>query len=274
MARMQPAEFSREEDGVRAAVIGTSVPRKEGRAKVTGSALYVDDLVFPDMLFGARVRSAMARGRLPEIHFETGIPWAEFTIVTAKDIPSMNCVALLIEDQPCLAEQIVNHPEEPVVLLAHTDKYLLEEARRAVRLEIDPLPGIFTIADSLARKQVIWGEDNIFKSFHVEKGDVDAVWRGADFVVSGQYEWGAHDHLYIEPQGMIAQASPSEGVTVWGSLQCPYYVHKALMRLFGLPKIAYGWCRPKPAAVSAARKNIPRCSPATPRCSRGSPPSP
>src|ERR1700676_46596 len=236
MARMEPAEFSREEHGMRAPVIGTSVPRKEGREKVTGSALYVDDLVFPDMLFGATVRSAVARGRLREIHFETGIPWAEFTIVTAKDIPSMNCVALLIEDQPCLAEQIVNHPEEPVVLLAHTDKYLLEEARRAVRLEIDPLPGIFTIADSLARKQVIWGEDNIFKSFHVEKGDVDAVWSGADFVVAGEYETGAQEQLYIEPQGMIAQASPSEGVTVWGSLQCPYYVHKALMRLFGLPK--------------------------------------
>src|ERR1700676_377511 len=81
MARMQPAEFSREEDGVRAPVIGTSVPRKEGRAKVTGSALYVDDLVFPDMLFGATVRSAVARGRLCVIPFENSIPRAEFTIV-------------------------------------------------------------------------------------------------------------------------------------------------------------------------------------------------
>src|ERR1700729_1968759 len=35
---------------------------------------------------------------------------------------------------------------------------------------------------------------------------------------------------------MIAQANAEEGVTVWGSLQCPYYVHKALVRLFGLPK--------------------------------------
>jgi CO/xanthine dehydrogenase Mo-binding subunit len=217
-------------------IIGTSVPRKEGREKVIGSARYVDDLVFPDMLFGATVRSSVARGRIREIRFETGIPWTEFTIVTAKDIPSKNCVALLIEDQPCLAEQAVNHPEEPVVLLAHSDKYLLEEARRAVRIEIDRLPAIFTIDDSLARKEVIWGEDNVFKSFHVEKGNVDTVWSNADFVVEGEYETGAQEQLYIEPQGMIAQASPSDGVTVWGSLQCPYYVHKALVRLFGLPK--------------------------------------
>jgi CO/xanthine dehydrogenase Mo-binding subunit len=216
-------------------LIGTSVPRKEGREKVTGRAIYVDDLSFPEMLYGTTVRSAAPRGRIRTIHFDPVIPWSEFTIVTAEDIPGKNCIALLIEDQPCLADGVVNHPEEAVVLLAHPAKYLLEEARRAVRIEIDPLPAIFTIEDSLARKEIIWGEDNIFKSFLVEKGNVDTAWSAADFIVEGEYETGAQEQLYIEPQGMIAQADPGT-VTVWGSLQCPYYVHKALVRLFGLPK--------------------------------------
>ena len=216
--------------------IGKSVPRKEGREKVTGAARYVDDLTFPEMIYGVTVRSSTARGRILGIHFEGEIPWDEFTIVTAKDIPGKNCVALLIEDQPCLADQVVNHPEEAVVLLAHSEKYLLEEARRAVRIEIEPLPAVFTIEDSLAKKQIIWGEDNIFKAYQVEKGDIDNAWAAADFIVEGEYETGAQEQLYIEPQGMIAQASPGIGVTVWGSLQCPYYVHKALVRLFGLTK--------------------------------------
>ena len=144
-------------------VIGKSVPRKEGREKVTGSARYVDDLSFPGMLHGATVRSPAARGRIRAIHFAAGIPWHEFTVVTAKDIPGKNCIALLIEDQPCLAAEFVNHPEEPVVLLAHHDKYLLEEARRAVRIEIEPLPAIFSIEDSLERKEVIWGAGQYFQ---------------------------------------------------------------------------------------------------------------
>jgi CO/xanthine dehydrogenase Mo-binding subunit len=216
--------------------IGKSVPRKEGREKVTGNARYVDDLHFPNMIYGATVRNSIPRGTILGIHFEDGIPWNEFTIVTAKDIPGKNCIALLIEDQPCLAGRQVNHPEEAVVLLAHPDKYLLEEARRAVRIEIEPLPAICTMEDSLARKQLIWGEDNVFKTYLMEKGDVDSAWSSADFIVEGQYETGAQEQLYIEPQGMIAQANAAEGVTVWGSLQCPYYVHKALVRLFGLPK--------------------------------------
>jgi CO/xanthine dehydrogenase Mo-binding subunit len=217
-------------------VIGKSVLRKEGRSKVTGAARYVDDLSFPDMLYGVTVRSPAARGRVKAIAFDQTIPWREFTIATAKDIPGENYVALLVNDQPCLAADFVNHAEEPVILLAHSDKYLLEEARRAVHIDIDPMPAIFTIEESVAKKQIVWGTDNIFKSYEVKKGDVDSAWADAAYIVEGEYETGAQEQLYIEPQGVIARANAADGVTVWGSLQCPYYVHKALTAIFGLPK--------------------------------------
>ncbi|MGH9773757.1 MAG: xanthine dehydrogenase family protein molybdopterin-binding subunit [Candidatus Acidiferrales bacterium] len=217
-------------------LIGKSLPRTEGREKVTGQARYVDDITLPGMLHGATVRSTVPRGRIREIRFGPQIPWNEFTIVRASDIPGKNCVALITDDQPCLADKIVSHPEEPIVLLAHPDKYLLEEARRAVQIEIEPLPAIFSFEDSLAKNEIIWGEDNVFKSFLVEKGDVDSAWKKADVIVEGEYSTGAQEQLYIEPQGIIAQAAADGSVTIWGSLQCPYYVHKALTTLFGLPK--------------------------------------
>ncbi len=216
--------------------IGKSVPRKEGRKKVTGAAQYVDDLTFPGMLHGATVRSTIARGRIKNISFEGEIPWEEFTIVTAKDVPGENYVALILNDQPYLASEVINHPEEPIVLLAHRDKYLLEEARRNVRIETEELPAIFSLEDSLARKEIIWGDDNVFKRFLVDKGNVDDVWARADTIVEGEYQTGAQEQLYIENNGVVAIANPSEGVTVWGSMQCPYYVHKALVKLFGLPE--------------------------------------
>ena len=215
-------------------LIGQPILRKEGLEKVTGRARYVDDLTFPEMLHGVTVRSPIARGRILGISFGDGIPWHEFTIVTAKDIPGANCVALILEDQPYLASEVINHPEEPILLLAHADKYLLEEACRAIKFDIEPLPAIFSIEDSLQKTEVIWGEDNVFKKFLIEKGNVDAVWSQADFIVEGEYETGAQEQLYIETNGMIAIANPAEGVTVWGSMQCPYYVHKALIKLFGL----------------------------------------
>ena len=217
--------------------IGKPVPRKEGRAKVTGAARYVDDLAVPGMLYGVTVRSHVARGRISEIIFGDRIPWDEFTVVTARDIPGANAVALILNDQPYLADRIVNHAEEPILLLAHEDKYLLEEARRAVRVEIEPLPAVFSIEDSLAKKEIVWGEDNVFKSFLVEKGNVDEVWDSPGLVVvEGVYATGAQEQLYIETNGVIATASREEGVVVQGSMQCPYYVHKALVKLFDLPE--------------------------------------
>lgn len=202
--------------------------------KVTGQAQYVDDLHFPGMFHGATVRNPARRGTIRNIAFEPGIPWNEFTIVTANDIPGSNHVALILNDQPFLADKTTAHAEEPVVLLAHPDRYLVEAARTRVRIDVDPLPCIDSLEDSISKAHIIWGDNNIFKSYLMNKGDVDQAFAAADLIIEGEYETGAQEQLYIEPNGMIAAANPEDGVTVWGSMQCPYYVHKALIPLFGI----------------------------------------
>jgi CO/xanthine dehydrogenase Mo-binding subunit len=215
-------------------IVGKSVPRKEGRDKVTGRARYIDDMTLPGMLFGATVRSQIPRGIIKKISFDPEVDWAGFVIVAAHDIPGKNCIALIGDDQPCLADGKVNHPEEPILLLAHEDPHLLRKAIGAVRIEYEALPAIFTVEESETLSQVIWGTDNVFKTFLIAKGDVDGVWTKADYVVEGEYTTGAQEQLYIENNGMIATFDTAHGITVWGSLQCPYYVHKALMALCGL----------------------------------------
>jgi CO/xanthine dehydrogenase Mo-binding subunit len=216
-------------------IIGQSVPRKEGRDKVTGAARYIDDMTMPGMLYGATVRSQISRGTIKNIAFDPQFDWSEFAIVTAKDIPGKNCVALIGDDQPCLADGRVNHPEEPILLLAHSDPHFLRMAVDAVSIEYDRLPAIFTLEESEERSQIIWGTDNTFKTFLIAKGDVDQIWEKADYIVEGEYTTGAQEQLYIENNGVIASFHDQHGITVWGSLQCPYYVHKALMTLCNLP---------------------------------------
>ena len=217
-------------------IIGTPVPRKEGRDKVIGKAQYIDDMSLPGMLHGATVRSSVSRAKIKKISFGDGIAWNEFVIVSAQDIRGRNCVALIVDDQPCLAEGVVNHPEEPILLLAHPNRYLLANALNAIAIEYEPLPALFTIEESERQTEIIWGADNTFKRFLVEKGDVEGVWGKAEYIVEGEYTTGAQEQLYIENNGVIASFDPERGITVWGSLQCPYYVHKALMKLCALPE--------------------------------------
>src|SRR5882757_5447467 len=229
--------------------VGSSPLRKEGRAKVLGRAKYVDDITLPGMWFGATVRSTIARGRIISIEFPPHIPWHEFTIVTAADIPGENTIVHLTKDHPCLANGFVNHPEEPIVLLAHKDRAVLPGAVAAVKITYEPLPGVFTIKDSEAgaagdTTKVIWqgsdygGTPNTFKTYLMEKGtkdELDQIFATADFIVEGEYRTGAQEQLYIENNGVIAEYSATDGVKVQGSMQCPYYLVHALELVFNLP---------------------------------------
>jgi CO/xanthine dehydrogenase Mo-binding subunit len=216
-------------------IIGASVPRKEGRDKVTGQARYIDDMTLPGMLYGATVRSSIPRGRIKNITFGAEVAWDEFVIVSSRDIPGKNCIALIVDDQPCLVSEFVNHPEEPILLLAHSDRHALAKAVEAVSVEYQTLPAVLSVEDSERRSEIIWGVDNTFKSYLIEKGDVDSVWSKAAYIVEGEYRTGAQEQLYIENNGVIAAFDPEQGIALWGSLQCPYYVQKALMALCNLP---------------------------------------
>ena len=217
-------------------IVGAPVFRKEGVDKLLGRAQYVDDLEFEGMWHGATVRSSIPRGIIRAIHFDPRIDWSEFAVVTAFDIPGKNLIRLIYDDQPCLADGRVNHCDEAIALLAHPNKQKLREAAGAVRIEYDPLPPVFSIEESERQDTIIWGEDNLLKSFLLQKGDVDSAWAGAANIVEGEYRTGAQEHLYIENNGAIARYAANTGVTVWGSLQCPFYVHKSLMTVMNLPE--------------------------------------
>ena len=137
-------------------IVGTNVPRKEGPSKLLGQARYVDDITPADLWHGATVRSTIARGRIVSIVFPDTISWHEFCVATADDIPGRNMVPMFLEDQPLLAKERVNHPEEPILLIAHPDRERLAAAVAAVQITYLAEPAVFTIEESLRHDPVIW----------------------------------------------------------------------------------------------------------------------
>jgi CO/xanthine dehydrogenase Mo-binding subunit len=196
------------------------MPRQDGLAKVTGTAKYVDDMTFPGMIYGRTIRSSISAGRVRSIsyNFDT----TGFTIVDHRDIPGRNLVALIVDDQPCLVDGQINHAAEPIALLAHENRDTLLAAR--VDIEYDEATPVY---DPLRSPKT-------FKSIGIDKGDIDAGFRAADTVVEGEYTVGHQEHVYIETNGVIA-VPENGGITLHGSMQCPYYVHKALKTVLGLP---------------------------------------
>jgi CO/xanthine dehydrogenase Mo-binding subunit len=201
-------------------------PRREGPAKLTGTALYTDDIVVPGAWFGATIRSTDAHARLLGIDLDPEFDWSKVAVVTAADIPGDNIVSLISDDQPVLVPVggEIQHHSEPVALIAAADRATVREARRRITMRTEPLPAIF---DPLL-------SDHVFAHYQIARGDLDAGFAAADLVIEGTYRVGHQEQLYIENNAMIAVPRDDGGVAVTGSLQCPYYIHKALKRALRL----------------------------------------
>ncbi len=196
--------------------------RREGPAKLTGEAKYADDLVFPGAWYGATIRSTDAHARFDGFELDPAVDWAKVVVVTTRDIPGENVVSLISDDQPILVAVggEIQHHAEPLVLLAAADRATLRRARRGVTIRTTPLAAVF---DPLA-------SDHVFAHYEIASGDVASGFAEADLIVDGEYRVGHQEQLYIENNAMIAVPGEHGGMAVHGSLQCPYYIHKALKR--------------------------------------------
>jgi CO/xanthine dehydrogenase Mo-binding subunit len=200
--------------------------RREGPAKLTGTALYTDDVVVPGAWYGATVRSTDAHATFDALDLDPDFDWSKVVVVTAADIPGDNIVSSIKSDQPILVPVggEIQHHAEPLALIAAPDRATLREARRRARPRTTKLPPVFDPAIS----------DHVFASYSIDLGDPDAAFAAADHVIEGEYRVGHQEQLYIENNAMIAVPTDGGGVTVTGSLQCPYYLHEALKRGLGL----------------------------------------
>ncbi len=205
--------------------------RREGPAKLTGTALYTDDIVVPGAWYGATIRSTDAHATFEALELDPGFDWSKVVVVTAADIPGENIVTSIKSDQPILVPigGEIQHHAEPLALVAAPDKATLREARHRARPRTTKLPGVFDPLTS----------DHTFAQYTIEAGsDIETALAGADVVLEGEYRVGHQEQLYIENNAMIAVPTEGGGVTVTGSLQCPYYLHAALKRGLGLDDAA------------------------------------
>ncbi len=192
---------------------------------MTGAARYTDDLAVPGAWFGLTVRSTEPHARLLAIDRDPAFDWSRVVVVTAADIPGENVVGLIEDDQPALVADEIRHPAEAIALVAAADPATARAARAAISIRTEPFPAVL---DLLAAEKA-------FARYEITKGDLQAGFAGADRIVEGTYRVGPQEHIYIEPQAMIAAPEPDGGISVTGSLQCPYYVHGALARALALP---------------------------------------
>jgi CO/xanthine dehydrogenase Mo-binding subunit len=217
--------------------VGQRVTRVDAADKVTGSALYVDDLCLPGMLHAAVVLPHIAHARLAGL--DTGralaLPGVR-AVVTAKDIPGVNQVGVVDADQPLLVEDTIRYTGDAVAVVIADTAALAREGAALVGLTCEELPAVFDALEAMEQGAPrVHEKGNVFLEYKVRKGDVDRGFEDADVVVERTFRTFHQEHCYLEPLGAIAVPDGSSSITVYGSMQCPFYVQKAVATALGLP---------------------------------------
>jgi len=200
--------------------------RVDAASKIAGIEKYTRDLHIKNALLAGTVRSSKAHARISSISFDENFDWSKVTILSAKEVKN-NYVAIIKNDMPYLAEKEVNYIGEPILLIAAENETILIEAKKHIKIKYEELVAATTLKAAIDRNRT----EDLFEEILLENGEPEKAFENADSIVEGIFETGFQEHVYLEPQVVVA-IPDGNTIHIKGSMQCPYYVQNAMNELF------------------------------------------
>jgi 4-hydroxybenzoyl-CoA reductase subunit alpha len=213
-------------------IVGQSVPRNDGRAKATGTAVYTDDIKLPGMLHGKILRSPFPHARI--LHIDTtraaALPGVKCVIV-GEDTPKIKYGNWRLfpdtQDEYPLAIDKVRFIGDEVAAVAAVDADTAEEALGLIKVDYEELPGVFDIDSSIKEGAPVLHDycpSNISVNRKIHYGDIDKAFAESDYVREDIFTVHAVSPAYLEPCAAVAQCDLDGRITLWTSTQVPYII--------------------------------------------------
>ncbi len=220
------------------AVIGTEVKRVDAVQKAIGTAKFVGDYDMKGMLYGALVLSGHPRALVKRIDTSKAKDLKGVrAVLTHKDIPGENQLGEVVQDMPCLIPEggEVRYHGDVVALIAADNPKTAEKAVELVEVEYERLTPVLTIEESLEGTEKVHPSGNILTSKKVRKGNTEKGFESSALVFEDDFYAHYQEQAYLEPQGILAIPDNDSEMTIYGSMQCPFYVQSAVPKVLGLP---------------------------------------
>ena len=194
----------------------TSVKKVDNEEKMSGMAIFTGDIRMDNALFAIPVRSTVSHGKILKINVPS-LPRGYY-FISAKDIVKENVCNIIASDWPVFADKEVNYKGETIGLIIGRKKLTCLSLAKDVHVEYEELEPVYEMKNSYVHKEF-------------NKGNIE-VFKNAKKVFSESFETGYQEHIYLEPQGMLMWLDGNK-ITIKASMQCPFYIKKAVERTLG-----------------------------------------
>lgn len=218
--------------------VGTIQSRPDAIAKVTGKAIYTDDINFENLLHARVKRAGIPSGILRKLDVEKArrLPGVA-AILTAKDIPGEHYHGLVTPDWPIMIEigDQIRTVGDALAIVAAETRQIATQALELIEVEIEPLPVVDDPVKAIQEDALrIHKKGNLLKHIKVRKGDVEEGFAQADVVLEHTYHTPMHDHAFMEPECSIARLTPEGRMEIYVGSQIPYSDRNQVARALGV----------------------------------------
>jgi len=223
-------------------IIGKPVPQIYSREKVTGKAIYADDIRLLNPLHIKILRSPLASAKLTAIDLSKAKALdGVVEIITGEDFKNTFGVLPISKDEPALAKGVVRYVGEPIVAVAAESEAIANQALDLIAIEYQETDACFEkkkalkptdspIHPELAR------ENNLHKKVGQEFGDVEKGFSEASFSIEKKFEFAAVTHAFTEPHATQVEVDEKGNIIVHSATQVPHYLHLALAEVLEIPE--------------------------------------
>jgi xanthine dehydrogenase molybdenum-binding subunit len=225
------------ESKTKKSVVGRNQMRPDAVEKVTGKAIFTDDLYFEGMLYAKVKRAMVPHAILKDLDISAAkaIPGVK-AVLTAEDIKGEQNHGLIILDWPTLIgiDQKVRYVGDAVAIVAAESPEIAQQAVNAIEANFEPLPVVTNPVQAFQKDTVkIHENGNLLKHIKVRKGDMQDAFDQSEIILEHTFHTQTTDHAFMEPECSIAVPTSEGRMEIYVGSQIPYEDRSQVARVLG-----------------------------------------
>nr|BAJ49237.1 molybdenum hydroxylase family protein, large subunit [Candidatus Caldarchaeum subterraneum] len=204
---------------------------------VRGAPIYTEDIVPEDSLCVKALRSEHSHALIKRVDVSAALEVpGVVAVLTARDIPGENITGAVILDRPFLAYEKVRCLADPIALVAAVDEETADKAIEKIVVDYEVLEPAYDPVKALEESAPKVHENNLLRHYKLRKGDITRGFNESDVIVEEEFRTQMQDPAPLEPEAAYAVPEKDGTLTIYGSIQNPFYVLTGVSRILGLPR--------------------------------------
>ena len=218
--------------------VGTSRTRADALAKVTGRAIYPEDIIMENMAHGATLRSNM-----PHANIKVDVTDAEamegvIKVLTAKDVTGINNHGVLLKDHEVLCESRVRRVGDPIAFVVAETEDIAKAALEKIKVDYEELEAVFSPVEAMKddAPRVHEETSNIVFHYKSRTGDTESAFKNCAVIAENEYKTSMVDHAFLQPEAGVSYMEEDGTVVVKVATQYAHFDRFEVAEALGVPE--------------------------------------